>query len=71
MKVIKEEELEQSVIDQFKSVSLEGAALVGCELTDKPIKIITAVNEYLSVPTKKKWFKNVDNWTEKALPIGT
>ncbi len=70
MKVINEEKVEQRFIDQFADVAQEGMELVGCDSND-PLKIMTAINDFLTKPIKKKWFKKVDNWTDKSLPIGT
>lgn len=48
----------------------EGAALVGVTTADPPSRIVEAINEFIAKPPKKSWFKKVDNWNERAMPLG-
>jgi len=71
MNVTEESQVEEHLLDQFGAVADEGRQLIGRGGCNDPKELIESINEFLSKPTKKKWFKKVDNWTEKALPIGT
>lgn len=48
----------------------EGAALVGVSVIDDPVRIVTAVNTFVANPPKARFFKKVDNWNDRALPLG-
>ena len=71
MQVIAESKVEQHLLDQFTAVANDGLQLLKSDAGKSPKDLIASINEYLSKPAKKKWFKKVDNWTDKALPLGT
>ena len=44
--------------------------MLGVSLEDPPLKIVEAINAYVAKPPKS-WFRKADNWTDRALPLGT
>ncbi|MCO8123285.1 hypothetical protein NHH03_16165 [Stieleria sp. TO1_6] len=49
----------------------EGAELVGTSVDAEPAVIVEAINSFLAKPKKAGWFAKVDNWDDRALPIGS
>ncbi len=48
----------------------EGAEYAGVEVDASPLEIVTAINKFVSKPPRKR-SKSVDNWTDRALPLGS
>jgi hypothetical protein len=67
---ITEEPLPSDVRASIPGAAKEGAALVGVSLDDEPIRIIEAINEFVAKPKKGSWFKRIDNWNDRAMPLG-
>ncbi|MDA0920901.1 MAG: hypothetical protein O2945_17660 [Planctomycetota bacterium] len=70
-----EESVVESVAASIPGAAAEGAAIVGVDPNADASIIMEAINEFLT-PKKSGWFRkpkadpNVDNWTDRALPIG-
>lgn len=66
-----------SIAEGLVGAAGEGADLLGISADDEPSKVIEAVNRFLEPPKKKSWFSKAkvnpetDNWTDRALPIGS
>jgi hypothetical protein len=65
---ITEEQIKPSMLENLEGSAGEGAEMVGIAIDATPLEIVTAVNEYVSKPPKKR---RVDNWEERALPLGS
>lgn len=61
----------KSVAGNLSGAAEEGAELVGVTVDAEPHDIVAAIDRFLSKPTKAGWFKKVDNWTDRALPLGS
>ncbi|WP_406699855.1 hypothetical protein V5E97_13500 [Singulisphaera sp. Ch08] len=48
----------------------EGAALADVTTDDPPLKIVTAINTFVSKPRTRS-SGHVDNWLDRALPLGS
>ncbi len=72
-----EEPVDQSISEHLDGSAGEGATLVGVTLDDPPLSIVEAINRFLEPPKKKGWFSkpkadpSIDNWVDRALPIGS
>lgn len=71
MRVSEESKVEKNLIEQFASVADEGRQLIQMQDCQDSVKLLTLINDFLTNPPKKKWFKRVDTWTDRALPLGT
>ena len=71
MQVISESPVEAHLLEQFGAVASEGRELIGQPACDDPAILIESINEDLSRPAKKRWFRKADPWTETVLPLGT
>jgi hypothetical protein len=67
---ISEQAVEPNILSNMSGAAQEGATLVGVSVDDSPVKIVTAINAFVSNPSKPL-LGRVDNWTDRALPIGT
>jgi len=67
---ITEQAIEPHILSNMTGAAQEGATLVGVSVDDPPLKIVTAINAFVSNPSKP-FFGRVDNWTDRALPIGS
>src|SRR5262245_3046432 len=71
-----EELLDEARLELYRGIACEGADLVGVSIDDAPSKIMEAVNlsiaepDHLTAPTDEGVGDSVDNWSERALPIG-
>ncbi len=72
-----EEPIPKSTIEKLAGAAGEGAVLVGVSPDDPPVTIFEAINRFLELSKKTGWFKkskvdpNIDNWSDRALPIGS
>ncbi len=48
----------------------EGAQLAGVRESDEPLRIVEAINAFIANPPKAGFLKRVDNWNERAMPLG-
>lgn len=58
------------VYASLPGAALEGAALVGCGIGESPSRIINAINSFVALPPKRSIFRRVDNWNDRAMPLG-
>jgi len=66
-----EEPIPESIAENLHGAAAEGAELVGTSVDAEPEKIVDAINRFLTKPKKGGWFSKVDNWDDRALPIGS
>ncbi len=62
--------LADSIRAHIPGAAKEGAAMIGVAITDSPLSIVEAINGFVAEPPKRRWFKKVDNWNDRALPLG-
>ncbi len=67
---MKEMGLPGDVYALLPGAALDGAAIVGCGIDESPARIINAINDFVARPTKKSMFRRVDNWNDRAMPLG-
>jgi hypothetical protein len=67
---VTEEAIADRMLANIEGAAGEGAELVGVELDATPLEIITALNKFVSKPPRRR-SKQVDNWTDRALPLGS
>lgn len=48
----------------------EGAALLGIPYEADPAHLVGAIDAFVLNPPKAGFFKRVDNWNERAMPLG-
>jgi hypothetical protein len=65
---VTEEYIKPDMLENIEGSAGEGAEMVGVAIDATPLEIITAVNQYVSKPPRKR---RVDNWEERALPLGS
>lgn len=65
-----EHPLPQEVANLLPGAAAEGAALVGVQMDVSPNQLIAAIDRFVATPQKKSMFKRVDNWNERAMPLG-
>jgi hypothetical protein len=65
---VTEEKIEPSLLANIEGSAGEGAELAGVAIDAAPLEIVTAVNTFVSKPPRKR---GVDNWTDRALPLGS
>lgn len=63
-----EEQVKPDMLETIEGSAAEGAEMVGVAIDATPLEIVTAVNGYVSKPPRKR---RVDNWEERALPLGS
>ncbi len=72
-----EERISESIAENLVGAAEEGAALIGVSMTDTASSIVEAINQFLEPPKKTGWFSKakvdpqIDNWSDRALPIGS
>jgi hypothetical protein len=66
-----ESPISQSIADNLPGAAEEGAELVGITVDAYPQEIVAAINHFLTKPKKVGWLKKLDNWEDRALPIGS
>ena len=69
-----EEPVAESIASSIHGAAAEGAEIVGVDPNADATTKIEAINNFLT-PKKAGWFgkktdPNVDNWTDRSLPIG-
>jgi len=67
---ISEYSVEPHILEGIDGSAVEGASLVGVASDDPPPKIVTAINTFVSKPPRGLPGR-VDNWTDRALPLGS
>ncbi len=67
---VTEEPLSDSTMALIPRSAKEGAELVRVAVDAPPLEIVTAVNAYVAHPPRRL-FQRVDNWTDRALPLGS
>lgn len=67
---VTEEEIPASMLANIEGSAAEGADLVGVAVDAAPLEIVAAVNKFVSKPPKRRSGR-VDNWTDRALPLGS
>ena len=67
---ITEHPLAPEILSNLAGSAIEGAALAGVRPDAEPLKMVAAINTFVAKPPKS-WFRKVDNWTERALPLGS
>lgn len=67
-KRVTEEKIPASMLANIEGAASEGAELVGVATDATPLEVVTAINEFVRKPPKKR---GVDNWTDRALPVGS
>jgi hypothetical protein len=66
-----EEQIPESLAENLHGAAAEGAALVGTSVDAATEDIVDAINRFLTKPKKGGWFAKIDNWEDRALPIGS
>ena len=66
---ISEAKISEEILANVRGAAAEMASAVGVAIDDEPLKIVTAVNAYVSKPPETTG--KVDNWTDRALPLGS
>jgi len=66
-----ESPIAESTAKLIPGTAAEGAKLVGTTVNAEPQEIIETINRFLTKPKKAGWFVKVDNWVDRALPIGS
>lgn len=67
---ITEESIPITVDRNLLGSSREGAEMVGVSTGSSASEILEAINGFVSAPPKKKLFSKVNNWDDRALPLG-
>ena len=67
---VTEVEIDETIRRHLPGSAAEGAELAGVSSDDDPLKIVEAIQTFVADPPKRRWFKRVDNWTDRALPLG-
>jgi hypothetical protein len=71
---VTELQFDDSLRAHVPGAAKEGAAIVGVAATDSPLSIVEAINGFVAKPPKRGWFEKVDNkvdnWNDRALPVG-
>lgn len=62
--------LPQEIVASLPGAANDGTGLVGVSANDSPEKIVEALNEFVANPPKAGLFKRIDNWNERAMPLG-
>ena len=62
--------LREKTSANLPGAAMHGAEIVGVSIDEAPIRIVEAINSFIAEPPKKKWFQRIDNWQERAVPIG-
>jgi len=65
-----EESLPPAIASSLPSVAAEGARMAGISSDAEPLRIIEAINEFIADSRKRRNDPSVDNWTDRALPLG-
>jgi len=58
------------ILQHLPGAAREGTTLVGVSISDEPLKIVTAIDEFVAHPPRPGFLKRVDNWNERAMPLG-
>lgn len=66
-----EEAIPESITNHLHGAATEGAELIGTSVDAEPEKIVDAINRFLTKPKKGGWFSKIDNWDDRAIPIGS
>ena len=66
-----EEPIPESIANNLLGAARDGAELVGTSVDAEPDKIVEAIDRFLTNPKKRGWFSKIDNWDDRALPIGS
>jgi hypothetical protein len=66
---VTEESLPPSIASNLDGVAIEGAKIVGVSWDAEPLRIVEAINEFI-VASRKRDDSTVDNWGNRALPLG-
>ncbi len=67
---ITEQPLDAAVASNLAGAAAEGAKLANISSTASPLQIVEAINAFVAKPPSS-WFRKVDNWTDRALPLGS
>ncbi len=67
---ISEYTVEPDTLMHIEGSAGEGAELIGVTVDDPPLAIVTAINTFVSRPRKKP-SRRVDNWIDRAIPLGS
>lgn len=67
---ISEDSIAPHILEGIEGSAVEGASLAGVAIDDPPVKIIAAINAFVSTPPRGS-SGPVDNWTDRALPLGS
>lgn len=67
---ISEDKIMPNIMEGIEGSAEEGASLVGVATTEPPLRIVTAINAFVSKPPEDL-SDQVDNWTDLALPLGS
>ena len=67
---ISEQPIDPEITSNLAGASAEGAAMIGVKPDADPLSIVEAINTFVAKPPKG-WFRKVDNWTDRALPLGS
>jgi hypothetical protein len=62
--------VEPHILASIDGSAGEGASLAGVAVNDPPVKIVAAINAFVSKPPRKR-SRKMDNWIDRALPLGS
>jgi len=65
---VSERGIEPHILEGIEGSAAEGAELVGVSADDPPERVVEAIDAFVSKPPGGA---GVDNWTDRALPIGS
>ncbi len=65
---VTEEPIKPGMLENIQGAAGEGAEMIGLSIDATPLEIVTALNSYVSKPPKKR---RLDNWYDRALPLGS
>lgn len=68
---VTEDRIKTSTLVHIEGSAGEGAELVGVRVDAAPLEIVTAVNQFVSKQQRRRRSSRVDNWTDRALPLGS
>lgn len=68
---VTESPIEESITTHLPGAAREGAELVGVSVDEEPHRIVEAINSFVAEPPKKRWLQRIDNWNDRALPVGS
>ncbi len=67
---ISETPVDDIILQNIPGAAAEGAKLISISIDAPAVEIVNAINQFVSTPAKKRWFRKTDHWNERAMPLG-